>query len=122
MSLLAGFLLALYLMGGLWQAPGQPHAHERALDIHFAGCELDPCHAAVYHFSRSDACHHRTHLTRNIDEECSLCGTMVFRQDVPPETLSFTLLEVGSSVPVIPQEAMFVCAAPVPFSRGPPLT
>lgn len=121
MSLLAGFLLVLYLVGGLWRAPGQPHAHDRALDIHFAGCETDPCHSAVYHVNRPGACHHKAHLTRNIDEDCSLCGIMVFRQDLPPKTASFTLQEGGSAVPVMPREALAVCARIVPFSRGPPI-
>ena len=120
MSLLAGFLLALYMLGGFWRAPGQPHAHDQSLEIHFSGCEQDPCHAAVYHHDRSGDCHHRSHLTRSIDGECSLCGMMFFRQDLPPTTVSFPIPEKDSATPVIPQETLVIVTTAVPFGRGPP--
>lgn len=120
-SLLAGVLLALYLLGGSGGSPVHPHAHETTIDIHFAGCEQDPCHAAVYHFDRSGNCHHRSHLTRSIEEECSLCGMMFFRQDLPPEAMLFTLHEGERVAPVIRQEARIILAMIVPFGRGPPV-
>jgi hypothetical protein len=119
-SFLAGFLLVLYLLGGFGGSPVHTHPHEAPIDIHFAGCEQDPCHAAVYHFNRSGACHHKAHLTRSIEEDCSLCGMMFFRQDLPPETMSFVVREWSSSAPVILQETPVIVATIVPFGRGPP--
>lgn len=50
------------------------HSFEKAL--HSSEQEEDPCHRAIYHDAKEDACDHKTHVTAI--KKCPLCHVVPF--------------------------------------------
>ena len=73
-----GLLLGLYLTVFLFPPGYIPHVHNDR-DIHTGDvCQKDACHIAIYHPGDHNACHHKFHFSKALDE-CPLCHSIAAR-------------------------------------------
>lgn len=80
-------LLLVYFVGSVQIESIHSIFHDVELALHSSEQEEDPCHRAIYHDAKDDACDHATHITAV--KKCPLCHVVPFNDQHLPDQNSF---------------------------------
>src|SRR5688572_17696060 len=72
-------LLLLYLAGNVQVESFHKVFHSFEQALHSPDQEKDPCHRAIYHDSKQEACDHKTHVTAI--KKCPLCHIVPLNEE-----------------------------------------
>lgn len=80
-------LLLVYFVGSVQIESIHSIFHDFEVTLHSTEQEEDPCHRAIYHDAKEDACDHTTHITAV--KKCPLCHVVPFSDQHLPDQNAF---------------------------------